>query len=148
MGAAGIQARQGETLAQGTETLQRLAFKEGRLISPVDGLLTRRLREPGNIVTAGTPVLTVISTSKLWVRAWVDETALGTLQIGQGARIELRSHPGLTFPGRVDRIGRQSDRQTHELLVDVELLERPPLFAVGQRADVRIQTAQKPRGGA
>jgi RND family efflux transporter MFP subunit len=141
MGAVGTHAQQGESLAKGTEALQQLAFEEGRLLSPVDGLLTRRLREPGNIVSAGTPVLTVVSTRKLWVRAWVDESALGRLQIGQSALVALRSHPGRTFPGRVDRIGRQSDRQTHELLVDVEVLELPPIFAVGQRADVQIQTS-------
>jgi RND family efflux transporter MFP subunit len=145
MTAVGTQARQGEALARSTEALQRLSFEEGRLLSPVSGLLTRRLREPGNIVAAGTPVLTVISTRKLWVRAWVDETALGQLQVGQGARVVLRSHPGRSFRGRVDRIGRQADRQTHELLVDVEVLELPPLYAVGQRADVQIQTG--PKGG-
>lgn len=141
MGAVGTQAQRGESLAMGTEAIQQLAFEEGRLLSPVDGLLTRRLREPGNIVSAGTPVLTVVSTRKLWVRAWVDESALGHLQIGQNAQVELRSHPGRSFPGRVDRIGRQSDRQTHELLVDVEVLELPPIFAMGQRADVKIQTS-------
>ena len=143
VGAAGTQARSGESQAKGTEALQRLAFEEGRLLSPVDGLLTRRLREPGNIVPSGTPVLTVISTRKLWVRAWVDETSLGDLRLGQPAQVALRSHPGQVFPGRVDRIGRQADRQTHELLVDVELLKLPEGFAVGQRADVRISVAGK-----
>lgn len=141
MGAVGNQAVRGEAQAKGAEALQRLAFEEGCLRSPVDGLLTRRLREPGNIIPAGTPVLTVVSTRKLWVRAWVDESALGQLQLGQSARVLLRSHPGRTFPAKVDRIGRQSDRQTHELLVDVEILELPPMFAVGQRADVQIQTS-------
>jgi len=143
VGAAGTQARSGESQAKGTEALQRLAFEEGRLLSPVDGLLTRRLREPGNIVGAGTPVLTVVSTRKLWVRAWVDETSLGALRVGQPAQVELRSHLGQVFPGRVDRIGRQADRQTHELLVDVELLQLPAGFAVGQRADVRIGVGGK-----
>jgi len=141
VGALGTQARRGESQARSTEELSRIAFGEGRLVSPVNGLLTRRLKEPGNIVPAGTPVLTVVSTRKLWVRAWVDETALGSLHVGQPATVELRSHPGLRFPGRVDRIGRQSDRQTHELLVDVEVLELPPMFAVGQRADVQIRTS-------
>ena len=137
MGAVGTQAQQGESLAKGTEALQQLAFEEGRLLSPVDGLLTRRLREPGNIVSAGTPVLTVVSTRKLWVRAWVDESALGRLQIGQSALVALRSHPGRTFPGRVDRIGRQSDRQTHELLVDVAAYR---LAAEPETLDVIVTT--------
>lgn len=138
MEAVQLQAQRQEELTGSTESLQRLNLEEGQLRSPVDGILTRRLKEPGHIISAGTPVLTVISTRKLWIRTWVDESALGRLKIGQAAKVELRSHPGQSFRARVDRIGRQSDRQTHELLVDVELLERPPLFAVGQRADVEI----------
>ncbi len=142
--AAGLQARQGVSLAQGTESIHRINLSEGRLMSPVDGLLVKRLREPGNIVQTGTPVLTVVSTRKLWVRAWVDETSLGELRVGQTAAVELRSAPGRVFKGRVDRIARQADRQTHELLVDVEVLELPEQFAVGQRADVRIGLAGRP----
>jgi HlyD family secretion protein len=139
--AARLQASRGESAARGTEAIQRINYKEVQLLSPVDGILTRRLREPGNVIAGGTPVLTVASTRKLWVRTWVDEAALGHLRIGQPARVELRSAAGRWIPGRVDRIGRQSDRQTHELLVDVELLELPPSFALGQRADVSIQTS-------
>lgn len=143
VGATSTQARSTDAQAKGAEALQRLAFAEGRLVSPVDGLLTRRLREPGHIVPAGTPVLTVVSTRKLWIRAWVDEAAIGALRPGQPAEVVLRSHPGQVFPGRVDRIGRQADRQTHELLVDVELLKLPEGFALGQRADIRISVAGK-----
>lgn len=141
--AAALQARRGESQARSAEALQRISFDEALLRSPVDGFLTRRLREPGHLVAAGTPVLTVVSTRKLWVRAWVDETSLGRLALGQAAEVELRSEPGRAYAGRVDRIGRQADRQTHELLVDVEVLELPRAFAVGQRAEVRI----RPQGG-
>lgn len=143
MDASGLQASQGAALARGTETIQRLNLSEIQLLSPVDGLLVKRLREPGHIVGAGTPVLTVVSTRKLWIRAWVDETSLGELRVGQPAQVEVRSHPGQAFPGRVDRIGRQADRQTHEVLVDVELLKWPEGFAVGQRAEVRIAVEGK-----
>ena len=141
--ASGSQARQGAAAARGTESIQRINLSEVRLLSPVEGLLVKRLREPGHIVGAGVPIVTVVSTRKLWIRAWVDEASLGQLRPGQPAQVELRSHPGQVLPGRVDRIGRQADRQTHEILVDVELLQRPRGFAVGQRADVRIGIAGK-----
>jgi HlyD family secretion protein len=41
--------------------------------------------------------------------------------------------------GHVDRIGREADRQTHEVLVDVLLDAIPERVAIGQRADVRIE---------
>lgn len=63
--AARLQASRGESVARGTEAIQRINYKEVQLLSPVDGILTRRLREPGNIISGGTPVLTVASTRKL-----------------------------------------------------------------------------------
>ena len=134
------QARLQERSSQESVGLQRLALADTRILSPMDALVVKRLREPGHYVAAGAPVLTLVSTEKLWVRAWVDETALSALEPGLAALIEFRSEPGRDYPGRVDRIARQADRQVHEVLVDVEVLELPRSFAVGQRADVRIAT--------
>jgi len=43
----------------------------------------------------------------------------------------------------VARLGRQADRETREFTVDVHVLELPRNWAVGQRAEVYIQTARK-----
>lgn len=136
--AALVQAERGVVVAGRGTAVKQVTLDDHELRSPIDGLVVRRHRESGDMVAAGTPVFTVVSLRKLWVRAWVDETALGGLREGQDARIVLRSEPGRSLRGRVDRVGHESDRQTHELLVDVELLERPERFAVGQRADVFI----------
>lgn len=133
------QARDSVQVARATVAVQARTLDENILRAPMDGILVKRLREPGHVVAAGTPVYTLVSTRKLWVRAWVDETALGALVTGQEAQVMFRSAPGRSFAGRVDRVGRQVDHQTHEFLVDVEVLEVPTAFAVGQRADVTIR---------
>jgi HlyD family secretion protein len=114
-----------------------------RLESPFDGIVVRKHREVGGVVAPGMPLYTIASLKKLWVRAWVDETSLGALHVGQPVAVELRSSAGVVHPGRVDRIGKQSDRQTHELLVDVEVLDLPEPFALGQKADVWIATDRR-----
>ena len=45
--------------------------------------------------------------------------------------------------GKVDRVGRESDRQTHELLVDVLLAAVPPRIAIGQRSDTWIEVGRR-----
>jgi RND family efflux transporter MFP subunit len=125
-------------VARAGTAVQQRTLEENLLRAPMDGLLVKRLREPGHVVAAGTPVYTLVSTKKFWVRAWVDETALGFLAPGQVARVEFRSAPGRSFSARVDRVGRTVDQQTHELLVDIELMDLPLRFAVGQRADAVI----------
>jgi RND family efflux transporter MFP subunit len=122
-------------VAQASTAVQQRYRDETLLRAPMDGLLVKRLREPGHVVAAGAPIYTLVSTKKIWIRVWVDETALGFLAPGQETQVEFRSAPGRFYAGRVDRV----DYQTHELLVDIELLELPLRFAVGQRADAIIR---------
>ena len=145
------QALDSVQVALATTAVQQRALDENLLRAPMDGLLVKRLHEVGHVVAAGTPVYTLVSTKKFWVRAWVDETALGFIAPGQEARVEFRSEPGRFYLGRVDRVGRTVDYQSHELLADIELLELPGRFAVGQRADAIIRPSAEavlraPRG--
>jgi HlyD family secretion protein len=43
----------------------------------------------------------------------------------------------------VARLGRETDRETREFLVDVRVLETPENWAIGQRAEVYIETGRK-----
>ncbi len=134
--AAMLQAGSGVALAKQTTKLHAKKLGDGRLVSPIDGVVIRRSHEVGDVVGPGATVLTIASLHKLRARAWIDETSLGALREGGPARVVLRSHPERSFLARVARIGLEADRQTHEVLVDVELLERPARLAFGQRVDV------------
>src|SRR5690606_9463844 len=53
-------------------TVTREARAADRLLSsPIDGIVVRRHVDPGVVVTAGMPVLTLVSTKNVRVRAWV-----------------------------------------------------------------------------
>lgn len=121
---------------------ERLDFTQIR--SPYDGLVTRRDRDPGGVVVPGSSLLQMISTNEIWVSAWVDETASAGLAVGQEARVVFRSEPGRSFAGEVARLGRETDRETREFLVDVRLRELPSNWTLGQRAEVFIATRRKP----
>jgi len=85
----------------------------------------------------------LISTQELWIRAWVDETDLAKLSPGQASRIVFRSEPDHPYPGKVARLGRETDRETRQFVVDVEVNALPVNWSVGQRAEVYIQTVRK-----
>jgi RND family efflux transporter MFP subunit len=117
---------------------ERLAYTE--ITSPYDGLVVRRDRDPGGVIIPGGSLLQLVSTNELWVSAWVDETAMAGLKPGQPARVVFRSEPARAFPGEVARLGRETDRETREFVVDVRVSELPAHWAVGQRAEVFIET--------
>ncbi|MCZ7638824.1 MAG: efflux RND transporter periplasmic adaptor subunit [Verrucomicrobia bacterium] len=120
---------------------ERLGFTQ--LTSPYDGLVVRRDRDPGGVVVPGSSVLQLISTNELWISAWVDETSMAGLAPDQPARVVFRSLPETPFPGRVARLGREADRETREFLVDVRVEQLPANWAVGQRAEVFIETGRR-----
>lgn len=116
-----------------------------RITSPFDGLVIRRSMEAGDVAVPGSEILQIISTGQIWVSAWVDETAMASVSPGQPARIVFRSEPGRSYAGVVTRLAPSVDQETREFLVDVTAKKLPGTWAIGQRAEVYIQTAEKDR---
>ena len=85
----------------------------------------------------------LVSTNEMWVSAWVDETASAGLRIGQPARVVFRSRMSSTVTGEVARLGRETDRETREFLVDVRVKRLPENWTLGQRAEVYIETGRR-----
>ncbi|MBL0213404.1 MAG: efflux RND transporter periplasmic adaptor subunit [Myxococcales bacterium] len=136
-----VEATRSVDVAQGGATQREVTVLRATLLAPFDGLVTRRLREPGDTVAVGTTVLRVVDTDRVFVNAWIDETVLADVHEGQPAQIV---RPGsATVPGIVKRVGWEADRQTHELLVEVTPSASLGRVAIGQRADVWITTQTK-----
>lgn len=141
--ASTVEAEQQVVMAEKNLAYQNERLEFTRILSPYAGLVTRRDRDAGGVVVPGSSLLQLIATNELWVSAWVDETAGGGLATGQMARVVFRSDPGRSYPGEVARLGRETDRETREFLVDVRVKELPPNWTIGQRAEVFIETGRK-----
>jgi len=141
---AGIAEGQ-KNLVAAEKTLQfhEARLKDTRIAAPFDGLIVKRSHEPGDIVVPGSSALSLISLNEMWVSAWVDETEMSRLAPGQLARVKFRSEPVRQYPAKVTRLGREADRETREFVVDVQVLNLPQNWAVGQRADVQIELGRK-----
>ena len=136
------EATRGIDVAAGGAEQRRVTMVRATLLAPFDGLITRRLREPGDTVTVGSTVLRIVDTSQVYVNAAIDETVLPRLAPEQRSRIRF---PGETedVPGRLSRIPWEADRQTHELIVEVTPERLARRMAIGQRADVRIEVDRR-----
>jgi HlyD family secretion protein len=142
--AAQLEAHQ--SIAAAARRLDRTQADLDRAIvqSPFDGVVVRREREVGDVAVPGAAVLRLAATDTVWASVWVDETYLGSLSVGQPARIVLRSEPERALRGAVSRIGREVDRETRELLVDVVFDAAPETLVFGQRVDLWIELARAP----
>lgn len=136
------EATRGIEVAAGGVEQKRVAMVRATLLAPFDGLVTRRLREPGDSISPGSAVLRIVDATQVYVQASMDETVLPLLAQDQPTAILF---PGAASPanGKVTRISWEADRQTHELLVDIAPDKLDRRVAIGQRADVRIELAKR-----
>ena len=141
--AAVAESRKNLVVAQNTVDYHLARLDDTLISAPFDGLIIRRDRDPGDVVVPGTSIFLLISTRSLWVRTWVDETEMQRVAEGQWARVVFRAEPETGYKGKVARLGRETDRETREFLVDVEIEQLPRNWSVGQRADVFIEIARK-----
>jgi HlyD family secretion protein len=72
--------------------------------APFSGTITTRAAEPGEVVTAGTTVVTLVDLSKVYLRGFVPEGQIGKVRVGQPARVYLDSNPDQPISAYVSRI--------------------------------------------
>jgi len=83
----------------------RMDLERATLRAPTEGGVTNVRVEVGQYASKGTPVMTFISSSEVWVEAYLRENALGNVQPGDEAEITLDIAPGRVFQGVVVSTG-------------------------------------------
>jgi membrane fusion protein (multidrug efflux system) len=75
-----------------------------KVSAPESGIVSRKQVEPGQLVQAGQPLLTIVSDSAVWVTANFKETQLARIRVGQEVDIEVDAYKGQTVKGRVESV--------------------------------------------
>jgi HlyD family secretion protein len=100
-------ARLEEARAAMAQSETRLA--ETELVSPVTGLVLSKNIEPGEHVAAGTPIVTIGRLDETWLRAYIAETDLGRVKVGQRALVTTDTYPGKQYEGTITFISPQAE---------------------------------------
>jgi len=79
------------------------------VVAPFAGVVTIRHREPGEGVTAGAPVVTLLDPQDRWVRIYVREDQMGRVQLGGRAEIVSDTYPDRSYGGEVVFIGSEAE---------------------------------------
>ncbi|MCS6949854.1 MAG: HlyD family efflux transporter periplasmic adaptor subunit [Armatimonadota bacterium] len=96
-----LQAKRDVSRAQVDEA--RAYQKQTLLRAPVDGIVSRKMAEVGEVVAAGMPVLTVAQEGRWWVEVFADESIAGRVERGEEVQVELPAL-GRRVAARVTRI--------------------------------------------
>jgi membrane fusion protein YbhG len=106
-----LQAQADIAAAQAEAERARAQLREARanrkdlnVIAPFEGTVATRTAEPGEVVMAGTPVITLVNLGEVYLRAFVPEGDIGRVRVGQPARVYLDSAPAKPLEAHVMRV--------------------------------------------
>jgi len=77
--------------------------------APIDGVVLVKSAEVGEVLAAGTTVVTIGDIDHPWLRAYINETDLGRVKYGQAATLTTDSFPGKSYPGRISFIASEAE---------------------------------------
>ncbi len=143
------QAEAEAAAAEAAVGAMRRQVSELEIVAPVDGVVDALELEPGDLIPANTPMITVLATSELWIRAYVPENRID-LKEGQALRFEADAIPGAEFTGRVSFISRRSEfmpsnvqtpeeriKQVYRIRIRIESPD--PRLRPGMAVDVHLE---------
>ncbi len=88
--------------------------------SPVDGVVLVKSAEPGEVLAAGIPAVTIGDIDHPWVRAYVQETDLGRVKLGGKVKVTTDSYPGKFYNGHVSFIASEAEFTPKQIQTEEE----------------------------
>lgn len=126
-------------------------LEDAVVVSPVDGVVTEKLAEAGELASRGTGIAVVTNLKLAWLTAYVTGPDLGRLRLGQEA--EIVTDDGQTRRGRVSFVASKAEftpknAQTRDervklvYKIKLALENEDGLFKPGMPAEARLQAAE------
>jgi HlyD family secretion protein len=89
-------------------------------ISPVDGVVLVKSADAGEVLAAGTTIVTIGDIEHPWLRAYINETNLGLVKLGIRAKITTDSYPNKVYEGRVTFIASEAEFTPKQIQTEEE----------------------------
>ncbi len=89
--------------------MDRIRLGYGQLRSPLSGVVLSEHIEDGEFVVPGTPIVTLADLNDIWLRAYISETDLGRVRLGQEVKVRTDSYSDKTYPGRISFIASEAE---------------------------------------
>ena len=110
--------------------------RETTIVAPIAGTVVQRKVGPGQYVNAGAtdPVFVIGDLSTVWITAFVRETEVPDIEVGQEIAFNVLAFPSRTFTGRINYVAAAIDPTTRRLLARATIDNRdgslkPEMFA-------------------
>lgn len=125
--------------ANANKNISAKQVADSRLYSPISGVISAKLVEPGSAASVGPTAFTIIKTDFVYARISVPESEIGVLK--QGTKVNV-SIPTLAdrLPGQIEIINPQADPVTKTYTVKIKIGNASRQLLPGMLAEVRINS--------
>jgi HlyD family secretion protein len=96
---ANVKAAQAEILAK---------LEDLKILSPINGVVLTRTSEPGEVISTGTTLMTLVNLNNVYLRGYLPEGEIGMVRVGQTAKVFLDSAPDRPLNATVSQIDSQA----------------------------------------
>jgi multidrug resistance efflux pump len=133
----------------------KIRMQELTVAAPCDCVVESIDLRPGDLVSQGSPSVSLLDLSRMWVRAYVPESNLGQIRLGQHVPVRVDSFPGRQFKAHITFIAQQGEftprniqtpeeRSKQVFRIKMTLDEGKDRLRVGMAADVLLDEAGGP----
>jgi membrane fusion protein, multidrug efflux system len=131
--------------AQAAEARARLVAAQEQaadavLRAPIDGIVSDRAVNAGDVVTPGTALFTIIDPRSMRLEASVPSEELDVLRLGATVQFSVRGYPQ-PFEGRIERVSPQADPVTRQVPIFVAIPNVGGRLVAGLFAEGRVVSA-------
>jgi membrane fusion protein (multidrug efflux system) len=127
--------------AQLQQRLEEKNVADTRLNSPITGVLLSKHAEVGEVVPAGTPLFVVADIAKVIISAFIPESELHQISIGQPAGIYIEALEK-SFTGKITDVGAIADSEARAFSIKIEVENVNLAMRPGMIAEVKIKSAK------
>ncbi|MEQ1636609.1 MAG: efflux RND transporter periplasmic adaptor subunit [Methylococcales bacterium] len=104
----------------------RVGLGDTTLVAPFDGIISERLKEPGDMSMPGDPLVTLLKPEDLRIEAAIPSDCAKRIQLGMIVNVRLEAL-ATNLQAKVDEIVPQVDRQTGTQLLKAAIPKTPGL---------------------
>jgi HlyD family secretion protein len=95
-------------------------LSDAQVQSPINGVVMVKSADPGEILAAGTPILTLGDIDHPWLRAYIPQQRLGQVKLGMPVKIYSDSYPGKVYNGKISFIASEAEFTPKQIQTDEE----------------------------
>jgi membrane fusion protein (multidrug efflux system) len=119
----------------------QVRLTETTILSPINGIISKRIVNLGEMVQPGQPIVFVNDPRHCWIVANIEETQIRKIQVGAPVLVKVDAYPGKTLVGKVIAIGSATSSEFSLLPADNPAGN---FIKVTRRIPVRISVSTNP----